>query len=205
MDHDNRWHYSAIQAGQQVAGIGYKDNASSHFVVGVGGNPSQAYGSSSLYHSQYMEQWVNGSPRLKVDDSGRISMPYQPAFLAAVTGGVYTSGVFGGSLVTNHGLPAQRSSGYSNGTYTAPVSGLYQFNFNMYDFNSTAFTLAVYINGSGYIPSDWYQFATHANSQNTWSFQVYLNANDYIQMGIRGSSNINIYSGHTYWGGYLLG
>lgn len=168
--------------------VGVDDTSSNEFVIGRGYGVNQ-----------------NAPKAVVIDSSDRVLLPYQPGFLASVAGGTYTSGVFGGSLVTNHGTPTQRSSGYNNGTYTAPVSGLYQFNFVMYDFNATTVTLAVYINGSGYIPGDWYQFVAHGNVQNTWSYQVYLNANDYIQMGIRHTSSINMYSGHTYWGGYLIG
>jgi C1q domain len=140
--------------------------------------------------------------RMRINSGGAITTSYNPAFFSIITGGAYTSGqTFGGSLTGTN--PSTRSSYYSNGTFTAPVAGYYQFNFQVYDFNSNNASYAVFKNGSGYVPSDWFQMVG-GNPMLAWSFVLYLNAGDYIQMGIRAGS-ISIYGGHSYWSGFLIG
>jgi C1q domain len=144
--------------------------------------------------------------RMRINSNGAITTSYNPAFFSIITGGTYTGGnTFGGSLTGTN--PSTRSSYYSNGTFTAPVSGYYSFNFQIYDFNNTNTTYAVFKNGAGYVPSDWFQMVNPGNAMLTWSFTIYLATNDYVQMGLRTGTGgtVNLYSGHSYWAGFLVG
>jgi hypothetical protein len=145
---------------------------------------------------------TNNTERMRINSSGQITNSYNPAFFSIFNTATYTAGqTFTGSLTGTN--PSTRSSYYSNGTFTAPVAGYYQFNFQVYDFNSNNASYAVFKNGSGYVPSDWFQMVG-GNPMLAWSFVLYLNAGDYIQMGIRAGS-ISIYGGHSYWSGFLIG
>ena len=69
---------------------------------------------------------LNGQLQMKIDVSGRVTTPGQPAFRArAKTGQVYGSGwqqVLYDEAVTTRG------TGYASSRFTAPVDGWYQFN-----------------------------------------------------------------------------
>ena len=62
--------------------------------------------------------------RMKIDASGRVTMPYQPSFLAFLTTGDVTSGA-----VLYNNINHNNGSHYtaSNGRFTAPVAGYYYF------------------------------------------------------------------------------
>lgn len=148
----------------------------------------------------------NDSEKMRIDSAGRVTMPYQPAFCVSGLAGTYIGPCTFPFNSFALGVPSQKSINFntSNGAFTAPISGLYQFNFNIYNFNANDVIYAVFKNGSALIPSDWFQRMSGSVPMTTWSFALYLNSNDYIQMGLRNGA-INVYSGHTYFSGYLIG
>ena len=120
--------------------------------------------------------------RFKIDASGRVTKPYQPAFLAVRTNGTVTSG----SIVFND---AQFNIGShynaSNGIFTAPIAGRYLFclqgitnniDGNIYinlNKNGTGTGISAY--GAG--PSTYYKNIS-------FSVILELSANDYIYLSI---------------------
>lgn len=84
--------------------------------------------------------------RLKIDGSGRVTMPYQPAFTAYSTSGA-TSGTWtlNATLVNTGG-----HFNTANGRFTAPVAGRYLFTYTALVSNNT--TLGIYINGNNPLP-----------------------------------------------------
>lgn len=65
------------------------------------------------------------SERMRIDSAGRVTMPYQPAFLAYNAPASYVTG----DTIVWSSTALNRGSVYntSNGRFTAPVNGLYQF------------------------------------------------------------------------------
>jgi hypothetical protein len=141
-----------------------------------------------------------------IDSADRVTMPYQPAFCVSGLSGTYVGPCTFPFNAFALGIPSQKSINFntSNGVFTAPISGLYQFNLNIYNHNVSDVAYAVFKNGSALVPSDWFQRQSGTVTMTTWSFALYLNLNDYIQMGLRGGT-VNVYSGHTYFSGYLIG
>ena len=71
---------------------------------------------------------TGGSERLRIDSAGRVTMPYQPAFNATATAGTTLGTAW--ATIDYAQLVSQRGSSYNASTYTftAPISGWYQFN-----------------------------------------------------------------------------
>lgn len=90
---------------------------------------------------------TNGVDRLVIDSSGRIRMPYQPAFFAQSGSGTQTST----GTITGYGSVAFNvGSAYDNSTsiFTAPVAGKYLFMVGVYPRGSGDLATQVYKNGS---------------------------------------------------------
>jgi len=134
-----------------------------------------------------MDFFTNGTQRMAIDSSGRVTMPYQPAF--AVTDLTFPSGTAGqgtgGTIVSNVGSCYNSS----NGRFTAPVSGTYLFGLSVQAFNSgstTYINVALGVNGSSTVGSfvSGYGGVHNNHMQITGSVIKYLNANDYAQIHV---------------------
>lgn len=161
---------------------------------------------------------ANGTPndnvteQMVIDQSGRVTMPYQPAFRAG-----YTSG----SSVTNNvnnkhpftSVAINRGNNYSgpNARFTAPVAGLYRFSACFWVNANNNCDFAPRLNGSSWISSapnsDAIIFVQKADSyiQNlSGTFMLELQANDYVELQSRNYTS-NYYAGHSWWEGHLIG
>jgi len=159
-----------------------------------------------------LKAYTYGVKRLEIDSSGRVTMPYQPAFMAyptfATDAGDYvsswvTDGAYGTYQIGNH-LTSDR--------FTAPVAGRYQINvkalYNTGDGTQYA-RIFLYVNGTQVIDGlgdrltsgtiDYYLIA--------YSVTLNLNANDYVQLKADDyGDNGYIYSGrYTSFSGFLVG
>ena len=78
---------------------------------------------------------TNNTARMTIDSSGRVTMPYQPAFLAYSS--TYTASGFypftSFSLPSTGGFNQGNHFNLSTGVFTVPVSGLYQINYIFHD------------------------------------------------------------------------
>ena len=155
-----------------------------------------------------------GTDQLAVDASGRVTMPYQPAFhVTGLSAHLYAnsgSGVITTWLTTN----LNRGSHWNGSRWTVPVDGTYVIQFDpMYQHNGGDINFQILVNGSsvaynnphtkdngGYYPP-WH------NAPVNWMGE--LSAGDYVEFswGSSSSASTFIYSGGLYtraWG-YLLG
>lgn len=164
---------------------------------------------------------ANNTEFMRIDSAGRVTMPYQPAFVARAghdgTGGwiSLTNGAY--FYPSNYGsVPLNRGNCFNNGTgtFTAPVTGFYMFVFNTYTrgviFGDHMYKV-VNINGTDFAPSGHimhYNDNGNADLGDSYSYTVYLTANDSIRMGVRPVSSNNdmqIYAGNTNLSGFLIG
>jgi hypothetical protein len=136
----------------------------------------------------------NGVTGLNIDASGRMTLPLQPAFCVGVSGTISSAGVIVFNVTSGSGGAAilfNRGGHYStsNGRFTAPVAGAYQFNFmaNLVG-NSTAWCeVNTLINGT--ISQQFRRETTgQDNTAVNYNSVVYLNAADYFQISVAGFS-----------------
>jgi hypothetical protein len=136
--------------------------------------------------------YTNSTERMRIDSAGRVTMPYNPAFMAGNSSGQTT--ITNGSYnnVTCNSTKYNVGSNYntSTSTFTAPVAGLYAF--KLYTTILTAspnsvtggsdFQVKLFVNGSDYGVSgsngDYGGNPTGYFASSTRLSYAYLNAGD---------------------------
>lgn len=162
---------------------------------------------------------TQATERMRIDTAGRITLPYQPSFLAVGAG--FGSQYFSNRLIGNyvnltgcHNVGGHFSTGASGGTlrFTAPVAGYYLFTAGALWYggsNTTPSSVRVRINGT--TAASHYRDSASSNINETLSIFVYMAANDYADAyaestaalffdngataGVYGNSNYNFFSG----------
>ena len=151
-----------------------------------------------------------GVERMRINSSGYVTKPYQPAFEArthdnGTNGGYYPSAgqvevVTPYVNVTNIG----NHFDLQNNRFTAPISGMYVIGFNFYYSPASGNYIGGVINISTgrYI----YAFSSPGTDVNaTYSTCIYLNQNDWVRfLTYCGDSSSRLYNSSTVYG-YFLG
>jgi hypothetical protein len=151
--------------------------------------------------------------RMRIDSSGRVTMPYQPAFFVR-SNGMSISHAVRAKVVLDVAI-TNIGSHFNTSTYrfTAPVAGMYHFNGNLLYRTSNNGRVILYleVNGSGDRVS---VQAYHAGSFNndagsgTISGDFYLNANDYVELDVYQDSGVTVSTLANEWvtfSGHLIG
>jgi hypothetical protein len=152
---------------------------------------------------------TNNTERVRIDSSGRVTLPYQPAFR-----GTGASALDGAATVVFSGQDsafAGRNSGFNpaTGTFTAPVAGVYVFSWSFLHGNggsSTYVRVLFKINGSASVSygDTLADFPLSGGYQTTgMSMAFRLQANDTVSLNNEGR---RIYGEqYTSFCGYLIG
>ena len=138
---------------------------------------------------------------LRIDSSGRVTIPNQPAASASYTGGNISGQKI--PLNANNQYRGGMSIDNSNNRINVPVSGWYKIGFHHLAYNSSA-QVSVYINGT---------MVQGSNSQQTsggngsFSSQIIANlsANDYIEWYVGATNAIHGNSTYNTMYAHLLG
>ena len=149
---------------------------------------------------------------MTIDSSGRVLTPARPAFWATSTGATHTTN--SGSVLDFDEVVINKGNHYNASTYTftAPVAGVYNFYFQIYESGNgtSAKSVAFQKNSSDYAPEDTaiaYQGGTNIGNHTLGSnILMDLAVNDTIRIAVRsGSPNVQWYGGHSWFQGYLIG
>ena len=173
-------------------------------------------GLASIISTNSLSFETSGSERMRINVNGQVTLPYQPAFYAYYTAGASTTttGAFTGFNSTR----VNRGSHYntSNGRFTAPIAGVYEFTFSALWRQSTATgagEISLGLNGSnlnargmGYFN---FNVGSNGHAQTSVKAILSLSANDYVTAWIHtaGTSPSDWYYGENlgYFCGTLIG
>ena len=151
--------------------------------------------------------------RMRIDSAGRVTMPYQPSFVAGFTGGGYVTVPDGNVIPFNYtgGLGAfDNGANFNTGTsrFTAPVTGRYFIQANGTAVSGGTRSIQIMKNGSpinnGADTMASFVSLTGASQTAVMSLIVYLAVGDYVDARTRNGS-IDIYKNHTWFLGHLIG
>ena len=176
-------------------------------------NPSNNY-TSDIYNgaasgTSDLRFKTQATERMRIDSAGRVTMPYQPAWVAkfSVTKSQTTM-----SPILFDAVGVNIGSHYngSTGLFTAPVAGRYQVNTHLLRSSggSNYMNIMVAINGvrqdSIYGNAYTNQFTGEEGFGASWV--VNLSANDTLALWLGSSTSpVNLYATETFMSGYLLG
>lgn len=151
---------------------------------------------------------TNGTNRVIIDTAGRMTMLAQPCFNSYATSNNWG---WSNNIITAFNAIAygiNRGSCYNTSTqrFTAPVTGLYLFNFRCtLNAGFGNFVIRLYVNGT-WISSLTGQATGAANDVRTGMTIVSLNTNDFVQIfGTGTHSGMSSGQGESEFSGYLLG
>lgn len=144
---------------------------------------------------------TNNAERMRIDNAGRVTMPYQPAFRAFSSTGSYgTTGVDIPFSSTTFNVGSHYNT--SNGRFTAPVTGKYFVAWSTSSYGAASFSLDLHVNGTRFSFSEQNNSLTYFVSGQ--GQLVHLNANDYITLRLR-FGTINLAGQNTNFQAFFIG
>jgi hypothetical protein len=153
----------------------------------------------------------NGGEALKIDTSGRVTTPQQPSFRAYYgTNATWTLTSNATFVFNTTEYNIGSCYNISNGRFTAPVAGVYQFNFyTIVNGNYTNAAISIMKNGGA--ATSGYNMHFSPSVVNAWSNVVYttsmyLNPGDYVYMINSSGFSVDFHGKDwSSFSGYLVG
>jgi len=195
--------------------ISINGNSSAAVALGVNGTrEGHIYADASSMEisavDNYMYFTAGSAERMRIDTSGRVTMPYQPSF--AVTKNV-SNWVVAANTIFDYNLKMHdvgNNFDTSTHKFTCPVSGVYQFNWYSIFYSSSLVAAAVYFrkNNARILGGDIHfstEFSTTRWHNVSFSITLSCSANDTVHV-INGSHQVNYHGNHWHrFSGFLIG
>ena len=146
---------------------------------------------------------------LVIEGNGYVRTPNQPSFFSRPPASYNLSvggNTIGGTWSDVHDI----GSHFSNGTFTAPVAGTYQFSWSVFvQSETTRIDAYIMVNGTNVMREEIQGYsATGYNKNASVHGSYYLSANDAITFGLHSTAGTNIYVAAQPWSyasGFLVG
>ena len=150
-----------------------------------------------------------GTERMRIHSDGYVTKSNQPSFFSRPAGGYNLSSganTIGGTWTDVHDI----GSHFSNGTFTAPVAGTYQFTWSAFvQSETTRVDAYILVNGTNVMREEIQGYsATAYNKNGSVHGCYYLSANDAVTFGVYSAAGTQLYvnaSPWTYASGFLVG
>lgn len=204
---------SANYGGLQFKAAGTDTGYITSYTNGSGAESMYIGGADTVnLHTGTNHALTNGTTRLQIDGSGRVTMPNQPSFGAYQATGNYTVGSGWGKMIAD-GTRWNEGSHYSttNSRFTAPLAGVYHFTANVNSYSiadDLLFGVALYVNGSGHTMGSRFYSRGAADLVASMSHTVKLSATDYVEIYYYSNDTSHGFSSGTVWNtfsGFLVG
>ena len=159
--------------------------------------------SSDTSNNLFTWNYAKNGTSHRINTDGSVITPHQPAFRAYASTITTALGVVVFPNVNQRGATNYNTS---NGRFTCPQSGWYQFHFQFLTHSpGTRHDVAYYKNGGNYYEQRNYKLSGN-HETHTMSLIDYFNANDYITVNyVHHSGGIYNYTSWTSWMGHFLG
>jgi len=206
--------YLHLKSANNQAAILFNRGGSTGWFSGLDNSGNMKFAYMSAISGTGVTNAKDGTAALLIDTSGRVTMPYNPAYVASY-GTSADITITSGSTLAMDSAYLNRGGHYSTSTYrfTAPVAGVYQFGATIMVSNATTDTGSRFtwtINGSQFIiGNDIPELRMKDPLQSrtvSATILLSLNVNDYVSFRQRSSvDSAIIYTGHSWIYGYLIG
>ena len=178
-----------------------------YFKAGTGASSIQSAGGSNVINF-----FTSGTERMRIDSSGRVTKPANPSFAAHYNGSSWTPTNLGVMVHNSTGGSGHNIGGHYNtstGRFTAPVAGVYHFDwYSIITGNYNNAYVRFSVNSARIFGGDIHitKSTTSASGWDTynWNRSLYMAINDYIEPSTHG--NITYHGNHwNCFSGHLVG
>ena len=182
----------SLKGGSTQYGYVYVDNGGFRII-----NPQSGSASGTLqFHTSNTE-------RMRIDSSGRVTMPYQPTFTASLTNG--NTGTSGTIVYNSSDINVGGHYNTTNGRFTVPIAGVYMFSITGISVNTTTVEAAIMVNGSGtYINARGGSNTSSTAAGYCGVIFISLAVNDYVSVRIEGGVAQYGFGNYTTFSGRLM-
>lgn len=149
--------------------------------------------------------------RMRIDSSGRVTIPYQPAFFAYLGSEQSITTALVKVNFQNTLYSVGNNYDTTNSRFVAPVNGLYQFNIGLYPYPVIRVEMYLFVNGTvkqRFQPAFNTSSGTESNPNGSRASSAFiLNANDYVEIYIESADSGGVWNGgpySSYFNGYLV-